>query len=361
MSYDSETMAKIAEELYEVHVERVYGKTGVERLRSVIKTVKELYCHRSPQSFSEGLMVFATLDEKGEPLDPGGSTVLNGVGDVAQLMPGAIVQVVGDGRLRAWPPATAESEDLVSSAVVYVFFAARERSAQFEAIALPAGLRTVPNPNGYPSALAPPTFWNLEDALDYYAANLAARSTCERLREVWALDADDRRLVLRNCPEQVMRESLARHLRSSVRDAKLVRVNEEQNVSETEPIDIQIVWSLTTHIALVEIKWMGKCLNEGGDGLASYTHSDGRAREGVGQLANYIDLAYERSPKHEIVGYLVVFDARRRRVTRWEPGPISKEDAWHYARVEIDFRDSIPDRRDIQPPRRVFLEPRIAA
>jgi hypothetical protein len=362
MSYDAEKMAQIAQELYEFHVERAYGPEGIKRLRSVLATVKEMYLFRSPQSFSDGLLVFAALDPTETLLDPDEARVLSGANQAADIPSGAIIQVIADGRLLVWPGDVANASDLFDQAVVYIFTVAETSLLEDEeAIALPDGPRTVPNPNGYPSALAPPTFWNLEDALDYYATRLAARSTCKILRTVWAQEPKNRRLVLRNYPEVVMRESLAQHLRSSVRDAKLVRVNEEQNVSETEPVDIEVAWAFTSQLALIEIKWLGKSLNKAEDDLGSYAYADARAREGAEQLAEYLDDAYERNPGFEIQGYLVVFDARRRGVTTWEPGPVTREQAWWYESQEIDFRESVPDREDFQSPRRVFLEPQIAA
>jgi hypothetical protein len=362
VSYDAEQMAAIAEELYEFHVERAYGAVGVQRLHDVLATAKQIFLFRSPQSFSDGLIVFSELEAGSQLIERAGSTVLRSPSEVERLSKGAIVEVDRNRRLRAWPAGTVTAAELCDAAVVYVFDAARDLEATSEeAIELPEGRTGVPNPNGYPSALAPPTFWNLEDALDYYASDLAARSTCKLLKQVWAPESKPRRLVLCNKPERLLRESLAQHLRSSVRDMKLIEVLEEEKVSETKPVDIKVAWSLTSHVALIEVKWMGKCLHEDGDRLASRSYSDARARAGVEQLAGYLDEAHERSPNHEIKGYLVVFDARRGGVSSWEPGTVSKEDAWRYRDVEIDFKDCLPRREDLAPPKRVFLEPRIAA
>jgi hypothetical protein len=362
VSYDAEQMAAIAEELYEFHVERAYGQEGIGCLHDVLETAKQIFLFRSPQSFTDGLIVFSSLKAGSQPLERAGSKVLRSPSEVHKLAGGAIIEVDESRKLRFWPVGTTSAGELCSAAVVYVFDAAHDREATSEeAIELPLGRKTVPNPNGYPSALAPPTFWNLEDALEYYASRLAARSTCKLLREVWAPESKSRRLVLRNSPERLMRESLSQHLRSSVRDTKLIEVLEEQNVSETEPVDIKVAWSLTSQIALIEIKWMGKCLNKHGDALASYSYSDARAREGVKQLADYLDEARERSPNHEIRGYLVVFDARRRGVSSWEPGAISGKNAWYYRDAEIDFKYCFPQREDLAPSNRVFLEPRVAA
>lgn len=363
MSYDADVMAAIAQELYEFHVDAVHGQAGIESLRVVLTAVRELYLFRAPDSFRDGLVVFRALSDADDLVDPDGSIIIKDARELDENTRGAIIEILIGGELRVWPRQIAEPANLAADAIVYVFTASvdPEESANSEAIALPEGLRAVPNPVGYASALAPPTFWNLEDALRFYSANLARRSTCKILRTVWAPEGDLRHLVLVNRPEKTMRESLAQHLRSSLRDTKLVRVLEEQNVSETEPVDIEISWTLTNQIALIEVKWLGQCLNQEGDGLAGYTYSDRRAREGIGQLAKYLDEMRERTPGHELRGYLVVFDARRAGIKGWEPGPVTTEDAWYYADREIEYDNAIPARKDFMPPTRLFLEPRVAA
>jgi hypothetical protein len=366
VSYDPDKMAQIAHGLFQVQVEAVHGEAGTNSLKAVLALARELYRFRSPEGFSDGLVIFHVLPDGAPALPIEESQTVPDVQSLPEDVDGTAIEILPSGGLRVWSASAVDPQLLATHAVVYAFGVAaiggaETDGADFEAIILPDGPAPVPNPVGYPSALAPPTFWNLEEALDYYATHLAARSTCKILKTVWAQEAADRRLVLRNHPEVVMRESLAQHLRSSVRDTKLVRVLEEQNVSETEPVDIEVSWSLTSHIALIEVKWLGKCLNDTGDALASYSYSDGRARDGVRQLADYLDEFRERTPGHEIRGYLVVYDARRWGVTTWEPGEITSENAWYYANRDIDYLDAIPDRSDFKPPRRLYLEPRIAA
>lgn len=362
MSYDSEIMAAIAQELYEFHVEQEHGAAGIARLREVLTVVKTTFLFRSPQSFSQGLVVFSTLDPDEVPIKTTPLSTTGDISSVTALPAGVIIQVLRDGDLRIWARDAANPSDFLDRAVIYTFDASSELidDVASEGILLQAGFRTVPNPNGYPSALAPPTFWNLEGALDYYASDLACRSTCKILKTSWALDSENRRLVLKNKPESIMRESVAQHLRSSLRDHKLVRVNEEQNVSETEPVDIEVTWSLTSQIALLEVKWLGISLNAAGDRLGT-AFTESRARDGAGQLATYLLEFRERTPGHEIKGYLLVFDARRRGVHTWEPGDVTREDAYHYENRDIDYKDSVPVRDDFAQPRRFFLEPRLAA
>jgi hypothetical protein len=358
MTYNIEIMAAIAERMYQVHVEREHGQAGIAQLQVVLATVKRVYEIRSPLSFGEGLVVLAGLDTSTRVLDETSCSPLANATDISRLPRGAIVEVLASGELRARSLGAADSlQTICSSAIVYAYGTQVNDGA--EVIVLPTAPVSIPNPNGYPSALAVPTFWELEDSLEFYRTHVASRSTCKVLKTAWADDGDDRRLAFVNHPESIMRESLAQHLRSSLRDHQAIRVNEEQNQSETEPVDIEVTWSLTTHIALIEIKWLGKCLNADGSDLASYAYTDARAREGVPQLVGYLEDAYERNPGHEVKGYLAVFDGRRRGVTSWTPGQVSSGDAWHYEGRDIDYQDVVPNREDFRAPVRFFVEPRV--
>jgi len=357
LSYNSDVMASLAADLYQVHVERAHGSVGVEQLKVVLSAVKQIYRSRSPQTFSGELVVIASLSDS-SILDRAECSLVDSIVQLSDLPDKAVVEVLSDGTLlgRQILPAD-EMLTWAAKGVIYRFSASSVGAA--ETIVLPSGSVEIANPNGYPSALAAPTFWELEDSLEWYYERLARRASCKILKKVWADDGENRHLIFANSPEHIMRESLAQHLRSSLRDHEAIRVNEEQNQSETEPVDIEVTWSLTTHIALIEIKWLGRCLDSASGALASYAHSDGRARDAVPQLIGYLDDAIERNAGHDIVGYLVIFDGRRRAVTSWKPGPVSSENAWHYESQEIDFRDSLPSRLDFRTPIRFYLQPRI--
>lgn len=197
----------------------------------------------------------------------------------------------------------------------------------------------------------------MADALTDYDVHLARHSTCYILQGVWH---DARRLLLVNKPEKIMRRSLAQHLRTTLRDHAEVR--EEQNVTETEPIDIKVTWSFGTHLSLIEIKWLGRSVNSTGDALAVAFWSPSRPREGAKQLADYLAENVQRAPTHDSEGYLIVFDARRKGTSSLPVGEVSPEDARAYANDVIDYDpkyDALRD--DFQPPRRFWLEPKLLA
>lgn len=355
MSYNSEAMAQLAQSHFQVFVELQYGAAGTDALQQVLRAARRIFQVRTPESFAGGLVVVARLDgsasedDEFEPADD--------VYEVQALGEAILIEVRPDG-VFARPRRPQDVTTNIAAACVVYEFAPRGNSYH-EAIVLPDREVDLPNPNGYASSLAAPTFWELEDVLNHYHHNLARNGTCKILKTAWADDGGARRLVFVNHPEQIMRSSLAQHLRSSLRDLKAVRVNEEQNQSETEPVDIEVSWGFTTHIALLEIKWLGRCLNATSDQLASYTYSDARARDGVPQLEGYIDDAHERNPGYEIRGYLVVFDGRRRGIQNWAPGEVSAANAWHYMDRQIDYAGTIPNRIEFRDPIRFYLEPKV--
>lgn len=206
----------------------------------MLRVVRELYLFRSPDSFPDGLVVFRALPDRDDLLDLGDSLTLSDVRDMDEKQRGVVIEVLNGG-LRVWPAGTTQPRALVDGAVAYVFTGVTERTelGDPEAIALPQGLKAVPNPVGYASAFAPPTFWNLEDALTFYASGLAERSTCKILRTAWAKDSSDRRLVLVNHPEVIMRESLAQHLRSTLRDQSSCASTKSKTSPRPSPLTLK--------------------------------------------------------------------------------------------------------------------------
>lgn len=360
MPFDPALMADLAEELYVLHVSKAAQDPGVDALKLVIRTAKELYSHKQPDLFAGGLMIFSSIDDSVETGIDEPDRQFDSLADAAGWHELHTIRINEAGRFDAWAhgPAIADIQHL---AIVYSYQPPdADLSTPSESIHYPGGSASVPNTNGYPSSFAAPTFWELEDAFDFYARRLAARSTCKFLKNVWAVDSDDRRLVLVNTPEVVFRESLTQYLRSTLRDAKSVRIREEQNASESHPVDIQVEWQMQTHLALIEVKWLGKCLNVAGTALARYAYSDARAREGMEQLIGYVDALYERLPDDDVLGYLVVFDARRWGVSDWEPAEITPINAWRYEHSEVTYDGLLDGRTDIRASPRIFLEPRVA-
>jgi hypothetical protein len=343
--FDLEAMKAMSKALYSSRIAAEFGADGLHAMRALLEVVNEVHRHLAYELWTDGFTIFSALDPDALLVDPSGSVVLTPEDLVQRIDRGATIQVLPAGRLRVWfrvvDPLT-----IGNDAVVYYF-----RNADY--LVLGGALEPVPNSSGFPSVFGLPTFVELQDALSCYGRRLARRSGCYVLQACWF---DDQHHLLKNKPETTMRQSLAQHLRSSLRAHEIVEVREEQNVDETHPVDIKVTWSLTNRLALIEIKWLGDSVNAEGAAISTQ-YREARANEGSRQLADYLDRNKSRAPEHVTRGYLVVFDARRRGLTG-VGSVISAEDALYYANQEIVFdvkRET--ERSDFHAPIRFYLEP----
>jgi hypothetical protein len=204
------------------------------------------------------------------------------------------------------------------------------------------------------SNFADPTVSSLDDALDQYGRR-ARESAHESLKPIWEGGADGARLVLVNRPEHIMRESLFQALSMMLRRADVTR---EHMVDAQKPVDIHVSWTGSPAEALVEIKWLGRSLTARGS-KSNYTdcHAN-RAQEGADQLANYLDLKKSSSAKRSVVGYLVVFDARRGKI-RGPNDKLARADALRFEHEDLTLDpDHAKLRIDFKQPKRWFMQPR---
>jgi hypothetical protein len=206
------------------------------------------------------------------------------------------------------------------------------------------------------SNFAVPTFDNLDDALNHYR-EFATKAQCLILAEVWEEGVDGPRLVLKNKPERIMRNSLYQSLRQVLRDADVRR---EHNTDDTKPVDIRIEWFASSSSALIEVKWLGRSMAAAkSTGPKRYTdYGPSRAQQGASQLADYLEREITSSTLSTPKGYLVVFDARRRGVK----GPsdrLSADNAMYFATKEVAYDPNYSAlRNDFATPIRYFMNPR---
>lgn len=204
------------------------------------------------------------------------------------------------------------------------------------------------------SAFADPTLSGLEDALEHYG-RMARETACELLKPVWEGGADGPRLVLSNKPERLMRESLFQALSTILRKADVTR---EHMVNTTKPVDIRVSWHESPAEALIEIKWIGRSVTAEGSKTPYLNYGIPRAQEGADQLSNYLDLKKSTTAKSSIVGYLVVYDARRRKVGG-ATDKLAKADALAFEHSGIPLQpDHSTIRDDFKTVVRWFMQPR---
>ena len=112
---------------------------------------------------------------------------------------------------------------------------------------------------------------------------------------------------------------------------------------------------LTYHIALIEIKWLGKSLDENGKITTNY--SAWRAKQGAKQLADYLDSNRGQVPTHQTIGYLVVIDARRRGLNELSIS-VNYVNGLFYKDAEVKYSPEYHRiRNDFERPIRMFVEP----
>lgn len=240
------------------------------------------------------------------------------------------------------------SEESTAGELSYVF-----RRARDEVFFTPTNEHLVSEPEYGPTCFGGLYFETLDDALIHYGKTMVEPMACARLQSAWALP--EARILLANKPEHIMRESLHQYLVSSLRFEENVSVLPEQNVDDTHPVDIKVIWDGARRLALIEIKWLGKSLRRTGRSVGS-KWSAGRARDGLKQLTDYIDGMTDRAAWSSVMGYLAVFDARRHGASAGTM-TLTRSNALRYANEAIDYQPDLLARHDVRAPVRWFMAP----
>lgn len=211
---------------------------------------------------------------------------------------------------------------------------------------------TLPIVSGSDSWFTIATFKDLEDALSHYKTTTAKYASCLHIEK--AMFTEDR-IFFKPQPEHFLRDSLVSFLKDRLRGEGL-EIRPEQIVDTSHPVDIKVSWGCTNHIALIEVKWIGKSLNI--DTAKFITYSDARAREGAKQLADYLEANKQQVPNHNTVGYLVVFDLRRKGTNK-NTNVINRKNGLWYKNKEVNYKPKYHSiRKDFAIPIRMFIEPR---
>lgn len=222
-----------------------------------------------------------------------------------------------------------------------------------ETVVTPGGAHEIEQVPDQVSPLAETYFRDLDRALDDYYVHRARASSCHYLEEAWF---DEARIALANQPEVYMRRSLHDYLSTRLRDAEPDAL-QEQNVNETEPVDVRIQWLDSRRISLLEVKWLGDSVSADGTRIST-PYRDGRATDGYKQAADYLEEQRVTSPGRIVHSRLIVFDGRRKGV-RISDGAVTCEDGWAYRSSEIDYSSVEREDPGIEIPRRFFLEPNL--
>ena len=350
---DRDALTEVIADSFSTLIERQHGQDGVAALKHLLAALKRLYAELEPATYRFPIIVFAPLQDADRPLDQATAVVITDLTLVRTEAQGPLaVHALQDGRFLVWKHTTPDVAQLSGTSVVYSYTNGTE---SFVAKGLSRVVRKVDT--SARSAFAIPTFSSLEDALNAYGVEMARKSSCKILEDIWY---DDRRIFLKSAQEWRMRDSLRQFLVSRLRPHAEVR--EEQNVDASHPVDIKITWVFARRIALIEIKWLGHSKHTGPRarrGKIAKRYYDARAREGAQQLADYLDSNATKAPTHTTMGYLAVFDARRRGLKQ-STRSLSQAEGLYYSTKDIQYNprfDSVRD--DFASPVRFFIEPRV--
>ncbi|WP_157845529.1 hypothetical protein [Kitasatospora phosalacinea] len=345
----SDAMRNIVRDHFVVRVSDGLGDDGMEALRKFLPVIKSVYAAIDYESISQTLTIFKSVAGSA-PLSPSEAYHLDEPAELAMHNEGVLtIQVHPSGKLLAWKQEVDLS--LISKgAIVYRF--SGESGERFWVDGEEASVPTMP---GYPLLFAIPSFRDLSEALNHYASHIARPSECSILSDLWR---DEGRVMWKPGPESKMQRSLYYYLKCTLRDGH-PDIRQENPVDEKNPVDLEVQWAGSNRIALIEVKWLGRSGTLAPPRITK-EFTAVRAKEGLAQLADYLDRTRDRAPFKDRRGYLIVFDARRRRV-KPETRIVGREDGFHYRDQHIDYQEDLVSRHDMAPPIRCFCEPSLSA
>lgn len=361
-NFNIESIKALVAQAYISHARDAFGEKGATAIRSLLDGVKLIYQRCPPEKVPGTLTVVVGI--QATPLAPavgaiGSPTACSDYADVGRFLVAnpadshAVVEILTDGSFRV----LALSDDvnlkaLAQSALIYRFDRNAERILAKDHEDFVPSISPILMSN-----FAVPTLSSLEEAFDYYA-RYVLETKCRVLKGVWEGGVDGPRLVLVNKPEARMRDSLAQALELLLRE---VTVKPEQNTDESKPVDIRVTWFASGATALIEVKWLGKSTAKSqtsGEAPTYTEYGPPRVQAGANQLADYMDREVRHSDAIAPMGYLVVFDARRKGCK----GPteaLAASDAMAFANDAIELDpDHSKIRSDFAAPVRFFLNPR---
>jgi hypothetical protein len=337
---DRDAAERVAHLQFTSGVLKNYGRPGTLALRKLTRAIRAIHDALAYELISDGLTVFVPLNGE-QQLSEG---VRTDSAQLPSLVKGAATIEVIDVDEYVLQPSYSDPRVFADAAVVYHF-------GGVDQFVIDGEPQEVENQTSYPSVFGLPTFYDLADALKDYRDNRALHSQCPILSQCWH---DEKRWLLNDSPEHIMRDSLHDFLKQTLRGHKYIDIRPEQPVDTGHIPDIKVTWTVTNRVAYIEIKWLGKSVSADGN-IAR--HSEGRARKGAGQLAVYLAKDEEAAPRQQRVGYLAIFDARRWGVSL-ETTALDAKNGLRYQASDISYNpDFAQIRHDFEQPLRFFLAP----
>lgn len=343
---NTELLNRTYDDLFEMQLKKSLVNDDSAIIRQLFRFLRAFYV-RYPSEFITGkfavLASNVTIDEFGLDINSAINCTVSTIHECIKFP--AFVQLMSNDQVFLWNQCEVSITDrLAPTEILYEF-------SNFETVYVGKNEHRTPlSPTSSRTIFSIPTFAEVESAIHRYHNEFAKKSVCKLIKNAWE---NESKLRWKAGPESNLRDSLFQFLKASIHSAK--DILPEQNVSEENPVDIKITWRESYARALIEIKWLGVSVDENSNITANY--SNGRAVKGAEQLVDYIKVSKEQSYDCNFVGYLVVFDGRRRMVDSDDKlSRHTPEDSWHY---EMQDLSDIPDsfKQNNCKYYRLFIEP----
>jgi hypothetical protein len=321
-----------------------YGVVGIKNLKMTLEVISSIFKFVNLRNFSS-IVIFNSDNYKLSEKTTNYSTIQNfpHLGSINSDNLAIQIKSLDEVIITMSPIAIT---DITPTDFVYQYTPKKE---MFHTRSTTCDLPKVP---GTDSCFAVSTFKSLEEALSHYKTTVVKYADCLHIKT--ALHSEER-IFFKPHPEYLLRDSLVYFLKARLRGEGL-EVRPEQAVDTSHPVDVKITWGFTNHIALIEIKWLGKSLNSDTFTFTS-NYTDSRARDGATQLAEYLDANAVQVPNHNTIGYLVVFDLRRKS-TQINTTQINQVNGYWYENKDIAYNPQYHViRKDFAPPTRMFITP----
>jgi hypothetical protein len=340
---------KITDSLYLPMVLNDYGSDKQDLLLQLTDSVSKIYKHLKYNSF-KSVVIYTSIEGSTSLSEIAGAnpTTILSYDNLSPLTGEHIViEVKPNGDLHYSIDFSFDINVNRNSAIIYNFV----KSTETETIFGKASDKKLPSIPDSDSYFAIQTYKDLDLALEDYNTKVARHSECGYLKDIWA---DANKIFFKPKPEHILRDSLTHFLKIRLRNTE---VRPEQIVDKSHPVDIKVTWTLASHLALIEIKWLGKSLRTTGTKKIKQIYTRQRALNGAKQLADYLDANLIQSPVKTTRGYLAIFDARRWGCNK-NSTTISNADGMKYLNDVIIYNPNYnATRTDFAKPFKFFMQP----
>mgnify|MGYP001203895546 CR=1 FL=1 len=339
---DLTTLEEIIHQNLEFNIKRAFGENSLPDFTKLMGFISEFYKNHPPEKIIKGFSCIIGIEELTELK----GTMVHRMEVMEQLKEDACFILLDASNIFI-----CESGQILLNAPGVISYQFNNGTETIWANGEKIPIR---NPDSASlSIFAQPTYKDLDEALHKYYEKNAKYSICSKLNSAWL---DSEKIRFKSKPEHLLRDSLWLFLRIVLRGNPDVK--REQNVDESNPVDIKVTWKSTKAIALIEIKWLGKSFDLRTKRMTR-NFTQVRAIQGAEQLIRYINTSVQEEPHNHYIGFLVLFDARRRGI-RDIDNKISLNDALYYREKEIEYPEHIKTHNALRLSYRFFLEPNIA-